>query len=83
MKNIIENATIIYKNGLKKIFDAISISKKGIYIGRIRLNHLSLNEFVNYSFIPRNQIKKIMFLNEKGESEYIFLENCDKEVEKK
>jgi hypothetical protein len=79
MKNIIENATIIYKNGLRKIVDALSITKKGIYIGKIKLNNDSKDEFFNYSFIPRNQIKKINFLNERGESIDVFLENCDRE----
>jgi len=36
MQNIIENATIIYKNGLKKICEAISITEKGVYTGCIK-----------------------------------------------
>jgi hypothetical protein len=83
MKNIIENATIIYKNGLRKIVDALSITKKGIYIGKIKLNHNSKDEFLNYSFIPINQIKKINFLNERGESIDVFLEKCDREENEK
>jgi hypothetical protein len=83
MKNIIENATIIYKNGLRKLVEALSITKKGIYIGIIKLNHDSKYEFFNYSFIPRNQIKKINFLNERGESIDVFLEKCDREEKEK
>jgi len=83
MQNIIENATIIYKNGLKKVVDAISITKNGIYTGKIRLNHNPIEGFVNYSFIPRDQIKKINFLNKWGESTDIFLEKCDREEKEK
>jgi len=83
MQNIIENATITYKNGLKKVVDAISIAKNGIYTGKIRLNHGLIDEFVNYSFIPRDQIKKINFLNKWGEPTDIFLEKCNKEEKEK
>ena len=62
MKDIIENATIEYKNGLKKIFEAVNITEKGIYAGSIR----SINEekkFVYNSFIPLDQIKNIVVCN--------------------
>lgn len=83
MRNIIENATIIYKNGFKKIVEALSITKNGIFIGKIIQNRKTKDEFINYSFIPRNQINKINFLNEKGELTHIFFENCDMEVKEK
>jgi hypothetical protein len=78
MNNIIENATVIFKNGFKKIYEAISITKKGIYTGKKGLNNDSKDDFVNYSFIPKDQIKKINFLNEWGELIDVFLENCDR-----
>ena len=79
MQNIIENATITFKNGLKKVVDAISITKNGVYTGKIKFNHSQINEFINSSFIPRDQIKKINFLNKWGESTDIFLEECNRE----
>jgi hypothetical protein len=66
MNNIIENATIIHKNGLKKIYDAISITEVGVYTGKIKINNENRDEFVNYGFIPIDQIQKILFLNEIG-----------------
>jgi hypothetical protein len=82
MENIIENATIFYKNGLKKIYDVISIQNKGIYIGFIKNNN-GRKKFVNHSFIPNDRIKKIVFLNNKGNLENIFLSNDIKEVRRK
>ena len=66
MNDLIENATIIYKNGLKKICDAISITEKGVYTGFIKSSNENKEEFVNNSFIPMDQIKKIMVFTENG-----------------
>ena len=66
MNDLIENATIIYKNGLKKICDAISITEKGVYTGFIKSSNENKEKFVNNSFIPLDQIKKIMIFNENG-----------------
>lgn len=65
MKNIIENATILHKNGFKQIYDAIYITKKGIYTGRI----VTIEEgevFEDNGFIPRDQIQKITICSEQG-----------------
>jgi len=64
MQNIIENATIVYKNGLKKICEAISITERGVYTGYIKPKNDE--EFVNHSFIPKDQIQNIMFFSENG-----------------
>ena len=82
MEKIIENATIIHKNGLRKIFNAISIQNKGIYIGFIKNNN-GRPVFVNHSFIPNDRIKKIVFLNNKGNLENIFFSKDIKEVKRK
>ncbi len=82
MEKIIENATIVYKNGLRKIFNAISIQNKGIYIGFIKNNN-GRPVFVNHSFIPNDQIKKIVFFNNKGNLENVLLNNDIKEVKRK
>ena len=65
MEKIIENATIIYHNGLKKIHDAISITDNGVYIGYIKYSNNTEKIFVNNGFIPKDQIKKIVFSNNK------------------
>jgi hypothetical protein len=82
MEKKIENATIFYKNGLKKICDLISIQNKGVYICFIKNNNGRKN-FVNHSFIPNDRIRKIVFLNNKGNLENIFLSNDIKEVKRK
>ena len=66
MNDLIENATIVYKNGLKKICEAISITEKGVYTGFIKSSNENKEKFVNNSFIPLDQIKKIMIFNENG-----------------
>ena len=66
MNDLIENATIVYKNGFKKICEAISITEKGVYTGFIKSSNENKEEFVNNSFIPLDQIKKIMIFNENG-----------------
>ena len=61
--NIIEDATIIFRNGDTELFDAILISEKGVYVGSMKSLNLeknSSNEFEEYRFIPRDQIDKIM-----------------------
>jgi hypothetical protein len=70
MKEIIENATIIYKNGYKEIYDAISIINNGIYTGEIKSNNSKI-EFIHQKFIPKDQILKIIFLNKKGQTRNI------------
>ena len=67
MKNVIENATVIHKNGLRQIYDAIQITKKGIYIGRIILKMEEREEFEDHGFIPRGQIQKITVCNKYGQ----------------
>ena len=63
MQDIIENVTIIYKNGYKELCDAISISEKGVYTGQIKKTNKNGEEFINHSYIPKDQIQKIMFFN--------------------
>ena len=66
MQNIIENATVVYKNGLKKICEAISMTEKGVYIGYIKPKNENDEEFVNHSFVPKDQIQNILFFSENG-----------------
>jgi hypothetical protein len=72
MKKIIENATIHYKNGEKLIYDAIQITNKGIYTGRIIRHHEKV-EFQDNRFIPRDEIQQIMIFNEQGNVKHIEL----------
>jgi hypothetical protein len=72
MRNIIENATILQKSGVKQIYDAIYITKKGVYTGRI----ITTNEeevFEDHEFIPRDQIQRITICAQHGKSEDIDL----------
>jgi hypothetical protein len=71
MQNIIENATIYYKNGFKEIYDAISIIDKGVYTGKIKSIDTNGGGFIHHKFIPKVQIQKIIFLNKNGKSKDI------------
>jgi hypothetical protein len=66
MQGLVENATIIYKNGLKEICEAISITEKGVYTGQIQSLNGTRETFIHQSFIPKDQIQKIMVVNKKG-----------------
>jgi hypothetical protein len=66
MNDIIENATIIYKDGLKKIFDAISITEKGVYTGYIKSNKDDYIDFIDSGFIPIEYIEEILFISKDG-----------------
>ena len=66
MESIIENAWIIQKNGVKKLYDAIRITDRGIYTGELQQTNHAHQIFKEHSFIPRDQIKKIMIINKEG-----------------
>jgi len=63
MEKIIENATIFYKNGIKVFYDAISISESGVFIGNKKTKNNTTEKFVNHTFIPRNQIERIIIFD--------------------
>ena len=67
-KNIYKNAIIIYNSGEKQIHDAVYVTKKGIYTGRIITATTELEEFDDQGFIPRDQIQKITVCNNHGKS---------------
>ena len=73
MKDIIENVTILYKNGAKQIYDAIHITKKGVYTGRIITTNEEGDVFEDHGFIPRYQIQRITIYSEEGNLEDIDL----------
>jgi hypothetical protein len=66
MQVLIENATIIYKNGLKEICETISVTEKGVYTGEIKSINENRRDFIYHCFIPKDQIQKIMVVNEEG-----------------
>ena len=66
MRDIIENVTIIYKDGLKKICDAISITEKGVYTGYIKSNKDNCVDFIDSGFIPIEYIEEILFISKDG-----------------
>ena len=73
MENIIKKAIVIQNNGMKQLYDAILVTQKGIYTGSIKTINKGEQEFEEHSFIPRDQIKKIMIFNEHGKSKDIDL----------
>lgn len=54
MIEILQNATIIYSDGVKEQFEAIRLIDKGVIIGRI-----IDGEIVEYGYISKNSIKEI------------------------
>ena len=79
MQDIIENVTIIYKNGYKEVCDAILISENGVYTGQIKKTNENSKKFINHSYIPKDQIQKIMFFNVDGKLKDIDFININKE----
>ena len=57
-------------SGEKEIYDAITITDKGIYTGTIRVNKNN-EEFIDDGLISKENIKKIMIFNKKGKSQNI------------
>ncbi len=72
-KKIFKNAIITYINGEKKIFDAIAVTEKGIYTGIIRVNKDDSEEFIDDGLISKEEIKKIVVLNNDDNSKKIDL----------
>ena len=72
-KKIFKNAIITYVNGEKKIFDAIAVTDKGIYTGIIRVNEDNSEEFIDDGLISKEEIKKIIILDNSGDSQKIDL----------
>ena len=66
MKKYHQNVTIVQKNGLKQLFDAIVITKKGIYTGVINIKDDRTEKFEEHGFIPKGQLEKITILNKEG-----------------
>ena len=67
MKDILENVTIIHRNGSREICDAISITENGVYLGEIKKTN-DKEDFINYGFIPKDQILKIIFFDINGDA---------------
>jgi hypothetical protein len=70
MNDIIQNATIVYKNGFSKNFEVITITEKGVYTGNKKSSE-GREYIVNYGFIPIDKIKKIIVFKENGKFENI------------
>jgi hypothetical protein len=82
MEDIIENVTILFENGVKKIYEAIAITKNGVLTGHIQDVKNKGKEFVNYSFIPRDQIQKLIVMDENIRSKVFDFEELLKQEEK-
>lgn len=55
---VLENATVIYTDGVTEQFEAIHLANRGAVIGRI-MKDSGHEEFVACGFIPSRNIKKI------------------------
>jgi hypothetical protein len=59
MEKQLENATIIFKNGVREFCDFVSIRDKGVFIGRVKSNEGN-KTFNVHRFVPKDQIKRII-----------------------
>jgi hypothetical protein len=60
MENIIENGEILFKNGVKKCYDIIRLTKTGVFIGYKETLDKNKEKIVDKGFIPKDQIQKIL-----------------------
>jgi hypothetical protein len=64
MQKIIKNVTVVYKDGNKKLFEAVSIVDDGVYTGSFNKKNRSKPVFVDSGFIPIDHVEKICGLSE-------------------
>lgn len=58
MIEILENATIVYNDGVKEQFEAVCLANNKVITGRI-LKEGKKEKFVDYGFISKRNIKHI------------------------
>ena len=58
MIEVMENATIVYTDGVKERFEAVYLTDKRVITGRIYKSN-GTEEFKEYGFISRNNVKHI------------------------
>jgi hypothetical protein len=73
--NIYRNVIITLNSGEKEIFDAITITDKGIYTGIIKKKKNQDEEFIDDGLISKENIKKIIVFGEDGNSQNIDFKN--------
>ena len=56
---ILENAIIIYNDGMREKFDAMHITDKGVIIGRILKKDETDETFLGFGYISKHSIKHI------------------------
>lgn len=69
--SIYKNAIITFSNGEKEIFDAISITNKGIYTGIFILNNNNCEKFIDDGLISKENIISIIVIDKNGKSQNI------------
>ena len=84
MDKLLKNATIIYNDGTKENYEAISINLRGIYTGKIETEPKKNNgvRIFDHRFIPFENVKKIVYINENGYEKTRFLKDIREELEK-
>jgi hypothetical protein len=69
--NLYRNVIITFNSGEKEIFDAITITDKGIYTGIIKKKKDQDEEFIDDGLISKENIEKIIVFGEDGNSQNI------------
>lgn len=73
--NLYRYAIITFNSGEKEIFDAITITDKGIYTGIIKKKKDQDEEFIDDGLISKENIKKIIIFGEDGKTQNIDFKN--------
>jgi len=58
-KKLLKNASVVYSDGNREVFEAIQVTDRGIIIGRFYTEENGREEFVSFGFIPWSSIKQI------------------------
>lgn len=84
MDKVLKNATIIYNDGSKENYEAISITLNGVYTGKIESNYKENNEvkIFDHRFIPFENIERIIYLNKSGKEKKYYCKDFREEKEK-
>jgi hypothetical protein len=84
MDKLLKNATILYSDGSRENYEAISINSKGIYTGKIESDSKKNNELkiFDHRFIPFENVKKIIYINKDGKEKTRLLKEIREELKK-
>jgi hypothetical protein len=84
MDRLLKNAIILYTDGSRENYEAISINSRGIYTGKIDSGSKKNNELkiFDHRFIPFENVMKITYIDKNGNEKTSLLKDIREELEK-